>query len=641
MPLRTPRRNPADAVAVSCFVLRLDFLGCAAFFPNMSSSLRLRSRLAFASISLALASGLQAAEPALDRLVPGDSALVFAVEDLPALKTRFAASPLGRAWGDEEVRKFLAPLRENPDYRKLLEKLKAETGHSLEELLDFVTGDILFTVPLSSLQFTQSRVNADALLILEIGENEAKLRELAARQRAENQDDARRVETTEDYNGATLHILGAKTADGAEAAAAENTKSVVWAIHEGRAFLASKRELVTGALDAAAAGGLSASLSSAPRYRAVVDRAGGRPDYVFFADFQSVYPLLVARVENSSDPARRPNAMGIEPLNVLKALGLDALGVVSSTGAIADDGSSASDIVVTYSEPRGVLDLLAYRDGPVARPDWVSASWANVSSQNFSVPDLYAGLEQLLDRISPMLAGMAMGQVKAFDRQLNIDLKRDLIGNFGPNIIGGLVPPVGSSATKPPPYDELEQFFAVSLADAATFERTLDTLKARFLGPDGGPLQKREYLGRTLHVFAPPSGMSGAPKGFAYAIADGWLLVSVGSASPLETALQRMNKPAPDGSFWERADTRAALADVPASAFSIQIADLPTIFASICALAVKAQSERGLGETPIVDASATPSTETFAKYLSYVVTHGERKADGFHFKSFTPAAPAK
>lgn len=605
----------------------------------MPSFRRLPARLALASLSVVASAALPAAEPALDHLVPEEAALVLAVEDLPALRTRLAASPLGRVWEDEEVRKFVAPLRTNPDYLKLSEKLKTETGYSVEELLGLATGDILFTVPLSSLQFAKARLNADALLVLEVGENEAKLNELLARRRT-GKDGATPAETTEDYNGATLHILGATPTGATEERAGEDAKSAIWAVHEGRAFLASSRELVTGALDAVAAGGHVRPLASAARYRAVVDRAGGRPDYVFLADLGSVYPLVVAGIEASADPARQPNAMGIEPLNVLKALGLDALGVVSSTGVIASDGSSTSDLVLTYDEPRGVLNLVAYRDGPVARPDWVPAGWTNVSSQNFSVPDLYAELERMLDRVSPMLAGMAMGQIKAFDRQMNIDLKRDLIGNFGTNIIGGLVPPVGSSATKPPPYDELEQFFAVSLADAAAFERTLDALKGRFLGPDGGPLEKRDYLGRALHVFTPPAGAPDATKGFAYAIADGWLLVSIGSASPLEAVLQRMNKAESAGSFWARSDARAALADVPASAFSIQVADLPTVFASICALAVKAQAERGPDETPLVDASATPGAETFAKYLSYVVTHGERKADGFYIKSFTPAAPA-
>ena len=593
----------------------------------------------------ALAPALRAAEPALDRLVPADAALVVAVEDVPALRAKLSASPFGRAWADPEIEKFLAPLFSNPDYQKLIETVKSETGYTPEELLGFATGDVLLSVPLSSLKFAKSDPDANVIVALEVGDNETKIRELIAQQQSKQKEDPTVSETTEDYNGATLNIVSrvapkpsADDADAAPVEPAEAKKSLVWTLHQGRWFLASSRELVTGALDALAAGGLAESLSTAPRYRAVLDRAGGRPDYVFFADIQSVYPVIVAGIEASRDPEEQPNPMGLEPAGMLKAFGFDTLGVVSATGAVAADGSTASEFALTYGEARGIVNLLAYRDGPVARPDWVPAAWNNVSSQNFSLPDLWSELEQILDRVSPMLAGMVMGQVKTFDRQLKIDIKRDLIGNFGSNLIGGLVPPASASAS--PSYDEMEQFFAVSLADAATFERTLDAIKARFLPADGGPLQKREYLGRTLHVFTPPEGSSADAKSLAYAVTDGWFMISVGSAAPLEAVFQRMNKPDAATSFWARADVRGALEPLPAAAFSMQFAELPSLLSSLCALAAKSQADRD-EETPLVDASAVPSAEILAKYFSHSVTHGERKADGMYFKTTTPAAPVR
>lgn len=615
----------------------------------MPRSTRLR-KVSVLSLALALsglAPSLRAAEPALDKLIPADAALVFAIEDVPALRTRFSASPFGRVFADPAVEKFLAPLFANPDYQKFIEQVKTETGYTPEQLLDFAAGDIQISVPLSSLKNAQPKFNADFLLAMEVGENDAKLRELIEQQQAKQKDDSSATETTEDYNGATLHIVssagsksGADDADAASVEEASGKKAFVWTIHQGRMFSASSRELVAGALDAVAAGGLAESLSSAPRYRAVLERAGGRPDYVFFADIESVYPVIVAGIEASRDPAEQPNAMGMEPATILKALGVDTLGVLSATGSVSADGATSSDVVLTHGEPRGLVKLLAYRDGPVPRPDWVPAGWINVSSQNFSIPDLYAELEQILDRISPMLAGMATGQVKAFDRQLNIDIKRDLIGNFGPGIVSGLALPVGASAANPPSYDEMENFFAVSLADAAAFERTVDAIKGRFLPPDGGPLQKREYLGRTLYVFTPPEGASSDTKGMAYAIADGWLLVSVGSAAPVEAVLQRMDKPDASTSFWSRSDVRAALDSAPPAAFSVQFDDLPPMLSALCAFAAKAQTALDDEDEKLVDASAVPAAEIFAKYLSHVVTYGERKSDGIHIKSHTPAAPA-
>ncbi len=599
----------------------------------MLKSARLVPALALAAC-LAPAPFAHAAEPALDRLVAPDAAIVLSLSDLPKLRANFIASPSGRAWADPEIARFVAPLFNNPDYRRVVEQVKTDTGHSIEELLALATGDVLLTIPASSLKFGAGKPDAAVLLAIEVGENEAKLRELIERQQAKAKENAAaHTDTVEDYNGVALHILR-PAGDGS----APTDKAAHWALHQGRWFIGSTRDLVTGALDALAAGGLAESLATSPRHRAVLDRAGDHADYAAYLDFQAFYPMLVASIEASRDPSQPPNPMGIEPANLLKAFGLDALGLLSTTGTFAADGSSSGDVALSYSEARGLVNLLAYRDGPVARPDWVPASWINVSSQNFSVADLYAELERILDRVSPMLAGMAMGQIKAFDRQLGIDLKRDLIENLGPAILSGIVPPAGSSTSTPPAYDEMEQFFAVALADAAAFERTLQAIQGRFLPPAGGPLETREYLERKLHVFTPPMPDG---KGFAYAIADGWLLLSVGSAAPVEAVLQAMHRPDASASFWAREDVRSAIDTTPGSAFSVQFMDLRSLFASLSALAAKSQSQRESEAPVLVDVSAVPSFETFAKYFSHVITHGERRPNMIVLKSVTPAGPAQ
>jgi hypothetical protein len=383
-------------------------------------------------------------------------------------------------------------------------------------------------------------------------------------------------------------------------------------------------------------------LADSETYRSVVARSGGRPDCVFLVDFQSAFPALVAGLESGRDPSSRPNMLGVEPANVIRALGLDALGVLTAAATVQADGTTRADLVLTYREARGLVNLLAYRDGPVARPEWVPATWINVSSQNFSVPDLYAELQAMLDRISPVLAGMVNGQLKAQERQLNIDLARDLIGNLGTHVLSGIAPPAGSSGKTPPPYDEMEQFFAVSLADATAFERALETIMARFMPPGpAGPLENREYLGRKLHVFTPPAGSPASAKGFAYAITDGWLMFSIGSAAPLESALQGLHKPDPAASFWARSDVRAALADVPAGAFSVQFSDLRPLFAALCAQVVKVQAARDPEAAPLVDATAIPATEVFARHLSYAVTLGERRPGALIFNTVIPGTSAK
>ena len=601
----------------------------------------------FAGAGFFLPLAASVATPELGQLVPLGEALFVAIEDMPKMREEFGRTALGLTWEEPELAQFFAPFRENPKFSEMLEKLKAETGRTPSELLDFITGDLLLTVPASSFKLTSQKGDADALLLIEVGENEGKILELITQQQAKIQAAGPVLETTEDYNGVTLYLVKPRDEQAGAATPAEGElqqpeQTMVWALHEGRWFIATQRSLVTGALDALATGGLSESLAGSAAYAAL--RGGeqsGRPGYAMRLNFKALYPALIASIEAARDPQQAPNPMGLDPLNIINALGLDALDAFSATGRIEEDGAMRGVFSITYTEARGVVNLLAYRDGPVAKPDWVPANWINVSTQNFSLADVYTELEGILDRVSPMVAGMALGQVRAFDRQLKIDLKRDLVGNLGPAMVSAVAMPSGASVEKPVPYDEMEQFFAFALADSAAFERTLDALKGRFFPAAAGPLiETRDYLERKIHVMTPQAGAPEGAKGFAYAITDGWFLVSVGSATPVETAIQGMAKPDAASAFWARPDMRAGFEEMPASAVSVQATDLRVLLASLCALAVKTQATSENAETRFVDPEALPGSEVFSRHLGPVFGYGERRADGLYFHGFLPAPKA-
>src|SRR5690606_15896746 len=118
----------------------------------------------------------------------------------------------------------------------------------------------------------------------DVGENQEKLRELIQEQ--QKRDSAADRTTTEDHNGVTLYIEAPAGEDdddaSSDSASLGQSKSVIWAFHEGRWFIASNRELVTGALDALSAGGLSTSLDNSADYQAVITRSGGEVDLLFF-----------------------------------------------------------------------------------------------------------------------------------------------------------------------------------------------------------------------------------------------------------------------------------------------------------------------------------------------------------------------
>lgn len=606
------------------------------------------SRFLISPIALLVFGGFSlapAAEPSLAQLIPADTALVFAIHDLPSQLKAFPESPAGRAWADPEIARFFAPLAANPKVKEVLAQIQAETGYAPKELLAMASGDLFLSVPVSSLTLVEGEPDADFVLAIDVGENEAKLSELIAEQRKREVSPPAGY-TTEEYNGVTVHTHASPAEDPnaapADPDAPESTEnqspldslgSVSWALHEGRWFIASDSDLVTGALDALAAGGLSSSLATDPEYLKAIDRSGGKIDALVYLNWSAVYPVLIAAMEAARDPAAGPNSFGIEPVGLVKALGLDAIQALSFTAAAVGDVDRV-DGALTYTEARGILALAAYRDGPVARPDWVPASWFNVTSQNFSLPDAYQELERLVDQISPALAGLAQGQIKGFERQLGIDLKRDLIGGVGLSFLSAYALPPGSNADAPPAQDELDQFIGVSLADSAAFERTLETLKAKVLPPgEASPLKKRDYLGRSLFSFEQPGGNG---RQLTYAITDGWFLLGIGNPACVESVVQLMQTPNVDESFWQRKEVRDALADVPPGAFSVQHSELAPLLASLAASLVKIQNLSLEPENHFVDPEAVPTREQLSRYFKHTTGYGIRAPGGLYFHAESP-----
>lgn len=574
-----------------------------------------------ASLCAALAStpALFAAAPALDRLVAGDAALVVGLRDVPTLRARLPETSWGKAWADPEVARFFAPLLAHPKLAAFRAESLARAGAAPEELFELLTGDVLLTMPAPS--FTEKGAPL-MLLSIDVGQNQERVDALLQAEAAKLKGTLGR----EDHGAVALHLF---TPEGV----AEGDGAVAWAVHEGRVFVGSRREAVVSALDALAAGGLPNSLAESAGYTGLLARASGRAESVFMLNWQAVYPALLAALEAKRDPAAQPNMFGLEPVAVVKSLGLDAIQGISFVGSHADD-TDRLDGVIAYSEPRGLVRLLAYHDGPVARPDWMPASWFNVSSQNFSLSDFYATIEDTLMGASPLLAALAQGQLQAFEKRLGAELKRDVLDAVGVSWVSGYAWPAGTEpgATG---YEELDQFFAVSLIDAPAFERAVAAVRAAFF-PEGGAfaLSSREHLGATIHTITMP----GAGRGFSYAISEGWLLCGIGSAGTVESVLQLQREPKAESSFWRRPEVVAATAGAPERAFSVQYTELPPLLAAVARSLVNAQGEEGFGGKDILfDAAAVPGVEVFARYFKHVVGHGVRTDEGLVFRSEGPA----
>jgi hypothetical protein len=595
-PLHVPewpaRRAPTCTIQ---FFMKLPRLRLA-LLPSSFSLLPALAALAVSAFAAAPAS------PPLTDLVDDQTAFALVVPDAAALVKGWDASPFAKTWGDEQVVKFLTPLRQQMKIDQWDEQAKAATGKTVRELLALAKGGAIVALPASLFADAvagKPPVAPSALLAVELGENSAAVEKLIVEANAKV--GGPRAETTT-YAGVAVHRrLSITPAGGGRA-----TTPLATAMCQGIWLFSLDYERVCAAIDAIKKGGLSNALGRSEGYLRAQKRAG--PAHaVFYGSFSALYPPLLAALKKQLPPAGTEGAPPFTAEGLLTGLGLDTLREFVFTVQF-DAKETRVTGGLTYAEERGLVKLLAYGPGPAVRPTWASPKWFSVAADKFDLRAAYAALEEMVANISPELSSTLQDQLKAAGTEAGIDVKRDLVGSLGSDLLVAQALPPGADPAKPTT-NEADTLIALSLENPAAFARAIEGIK-RFVFDEAAEqfFTKREYLGQTLFTFTPP----GAPpdyNGFTYAIANRTLLLGVSSPAMVETALQNMAEKR--DSFWTRADVRAALADVPEGAVDVHAQDfglaVNMILGALVALPVP-------GGGSLVELTAAPDPARIARH---------------------------
>ena len=598
--------------------------------------MRASLRLAFFSLLTILAVRASAAT-SLINLVDENAPVVISVHDVPTLLKNWEKSPWARTWNDEQMKKFLAPLRARMKVDEWDEQCKAESGYTVAELLAMAKGEALFALtsadfPMGDAEF--SPADMPLLIALEIGDSAPKVAKIIAA----NDEKEHMAVHTEEFAGVTIHIYVKSEEKG-------GGEEFTWAMADGVWLLSPSKTTLQKSIDTLQKGRASAALGESERYL-LIRKQSGDANVTCLVNMQALYPALkkaaVARAEKTGS-----QPLGMTPDAILTALGLD---VIKDFYFSVNMGEIATEFTggLTYSEQRGILKLLAYHDGPVSQPAFVSAKWITVGSMRFGLLDLYTAIRELMDSINPMIGGMVQGQIKSYNKQLGIDLERDLLGSLGDEIIVANAMRPGASPDAPTPLTEYDQLYALSLQNAAAFTNAVDAVK-RLAGPQADKLfVKREYLNQTIYSYTPAKTGPGQ-KGFSYAITPKYLFIAAGTPAVIETALQGLDGKQP--TLWQQPEVKEALADVPAKACAIQYQNTRAMIGSMIEtfvqiapmLASKAKVEEGEGEddsgekpekdnSPF-DLSSKPDTATLAKYWNNAAGYAWRDSQGVYFHS--------
>ena len=595
-------------------------------------------------VSLAVGSFLPlwSATPVAD-LVSERAAIIITVHDAPTLFAQWGQSPWAKTWNDEQVKRYFAPLRAKLKVDEWGATSRDKTGYTFDELLAFATGDAIMAVENVDFARENPPKIPQVLVAVEIGDNTAKVEALLAKIAK----DQNATDETADFSGVAVHTVrppasGDKEADG-----------VVWAIVEGKWLLSPLKDSVMGAIDAVKSGGVQNPWGKSERYAQLQHRTGDA-QVNLVVNAETIFPVLKSTLEDRNK-ANPQQASGFDSQALLLALGLDTWRDFYASAKLSDTSTEMHG-GLTFSEARGLVKVLAYRDGPPQTPSFVSGKWVSVSAGKFSLKEAFAAIEEILENFNPAISGLVQGQIRSANKQLGIDIKRDLIGNLGDTFLAANTISPNAPAGGQPTLADFEQFFAVSLDNQDVFTNAIEAVKRSF-GPQAESMfTTKDYLGQKIFSFKNPN--PGQSKALSYTIAKGYLFVSVGSSAPIETALQGLAGSQP--TLWENPEVAAAFAQMPSNASAFQYQDVRAMIGSLFQTLSSAASlmnhsalpaapspedsednqeaptrvPSGGGSSVPIDPSAQPDPATIAKYWSHSWGFAVRDSNGVHGTSF-------
>ncbi|WP_404420944.1 hypothetical protein [Nibricoccus sp. IMCC34717] len=596
-------------------------------------------RLLVAFCALAVA-GLHAAE--LAKLVSGKAILFVHVPSVPKFLELADKSPLSRTFRDEKVQKFLAPALEKMEFASWDDKQKAATGLSLKELAALPQGEALLVLVAG----TEKPV---PLLLLDVGEANGTKTENVVKQLLQERKAAGRDITTADETIAsvTLHEVTVVQqvpppkgdSQGEAPPPAEpktSTDKFHWFVKDGVFAASPDREVVIRVAVALADGAVAEPLAQTDSFLRHLERVKGGGIGAAL-EFANLAPAVFAKLEQENPQAQKNPLTA--PSAILRSLGINEMNTLFGDLRL-EDQQMITELGVTYRSFSGLVSLFALGQGPAPQPDFVPENWLAVNSLRLRPADVFAALEALVQGHHPTAGALFTGNLGMVGAKLGFDIKRDLFGSFGDEFVTGSTARPGVPLEKLTAFD-IDEIYVLSVTDAKTLARVLDSLVKQADPQDKGAVARKEFGGTTIYsVPLQPDPLRGQ-RLLNICLWQDRLFISIGTSAPIESAIVTATRKT-DG-FWQRADVRQALAETPAEAGGFAFQDnrvmISMLVMTFSRLAEMAARDGKQDQGPLVDPSSQPDIADLAKY--WAPSHGylRRDANSLTLYSKLPYVP--
>jgi len=595
-------------------------------------------------------------------VLPADTLFVVTAPDCKGLRTAMNHSPQWMLWSDPAMKpfhdKFMAKWNES-----FVGPLEKDLGVKLADFADLPQGQFTFAITQNGWDGTGDQTPG-LVLLLDAKEKSSLLKtNLAALQKKWT--DAGKAIRTETIRNIKFSVVPLSSNDvPATLSGIFPKRQPVSELGKEDAKPAPAAEIVIGQFESLLIVGNSikavepiAAHLTGSSIPALADNAiftadktqqfRGSPLYYGWFNAKTFFGVLAAIPTPEPNPDA-PTAVPQLPWDkVLAASGAMGLKSASFAARESHDGTQVDfNLSVPEADRAGIFKMIATASKDASTPLFVPADAVKFWRWRLDGQKDWATLEAMLTKISPAAAStinaaIAMANASAQQKDPSFDLRKNLIGNLGDDIINYEKPSAGSLNDAP----------TIVLFAAANPDQTLLAIKtvASLMYGQSAATEPREFLGRKIYSIpmAPQRAPGSAPVSRALYCTTGSGYIAMSTDSGIVENYLR-NAGTPPKPLREAAGLTEAAQHIGGTGnglfgYQNQREVMRTAFTQLKnqssddSTGAMAALPKGMRDW--MDFSLLPEYDQVSKYFFFSVFNGITTADGIYFKAFAPRPP--
>lgn len=374
--------------------------------------------------------------PAPERLLPADTMLLATLPDWEAAATAWQQNPLHRFWNDPAMGPFREKLT-NTFRRELLAPFEDQSDVRLGELIGLLRGQL--TLALVQRGWPERTGSQPALLMLaDTGDRAERMGELLNDWRKKLQEAG--IPTGELQIG-DRDFFSARLSDGSSNGATGLPGQQAVSLIVGRSdtlfVLGTDPSVIEQVLERQSGKATDSTLAEYPLFQQDFDAGLRRAHGYGWVNLQPALTYL-GRLARAQEAGGEGSMALFQPTKLMAAVGIHGLRSLGFSAQLAPDGSRIEILVgLPEADRTGLMKLLIPEAKDAGPPAFVPADVARFQRIRLNLSQAWNTFEEVVFTVLPTARGIVdmMFFSVGKDQDPNFDLRRELFGNLGDDLI--------------------------------------------------------------------------------------------------------------------------------------------------------------------------------------------------------------